>query len=358
MSQKILVGMSGGVDSSAAALILMNETEVAGCTMKLFDSDDIVENSKTCCALTDVEDARRVCHLLGIDHHVFNFTGEFHKEVMERFADGYAQGETPNPCIDCNRYVKIPYLLRRAEQLGFTHIAMGHYARIRWDESSRRYQLLRGVDASKDQSYVLYAMTQEELSRTRLPLGDKTKAEIRAIAAERGLVTADKPDSQDICFVPDGDYAGFLTEKMGLRTEAGNIVDQSGQVLGQHTGTIRYTIGQRRGLGLSAPAPLYVTGKDMANNIVTVGDEAALLTERFTVREPNWISIETLHEPLEVTVMTRYRDRETLATLHPLANGGVKVRLREPKRAVTPGQAAVFYQDDIVVGGGVIAEVR
>ena len=357
MVQKILVGMSGGVDSSAAALILMEDHDVAGCTMKLFDSDAIVEGGKTCCALTDVEDARRVCHLLGIDHHVFNFTGEFHKEVMERFADGYARGETPNPCIDCNRFVKIPYLLRRADQLGFTHIAMGHYARIRFDEASGRHQLLRGQDASKDQSYVLYAMTQEELARTLLPLGDKTKAEIRAIAAKRGLVTADKPDSQDICFVPDGDYAGFLTEKMGLSAVPGDIVDRSGQVLGRHTGAIRYTIGQRRGLGVSAPAPLYVTGKDMAQNTVTVGDSGALFTDRFTVREPNWISIETLCDPIEVTVMTRYRDRETVATLHPLASGEVEVRLREPKRAVTPGQAAVFYQGDVVVGGGVIGTI-
>jgi len=354
MSQRILVGMSGGVDSSAAALILMEAQTVAGCTMKLFHSDDIVESSKTCCALTDVEDARRVCHLLEIDHHVFNFTAEFHREVMERFADGYAKGETPNPCIDCNQFVKFPHLLRRADQLGFTHIATGHYARIRFDEGSGRYQLLRGLDSSKDQSYVLYAMTQEELSRTLLPLGDKTKVEIREIAAARGLVTADKPDSQDICFVPDGDYATFLTEKMGISAVQGDIIDQNGQILGRHGGAIRYTVGQRRGLGVSSPAPLYVTGKNMAQNTVMVGDSEALFTDRFIVRTPNWISIETLTEPIEVTVMTRYRDRETTATLHPLASGNVEVRLSEPKRAVTPGQAAVFYQGEVLVGGGVI----
>jgi len=354
MSQKILVGMSGGVDSSAAALILMEAYEVAGCTMKLFHSDDIVEGGKTCCALTDVEDARRVCHLLEIDHHVFNFTAEFHREVMERFAQGYAQGETPNPCIDCNQFVKFPHLLRRADQLGFTHIATGHYAQIRFDEGSGRYQLLRGQDATKDQSYVLYAMTQEELSRTLLPLGDKTKAEIREIASARGLVTADKPDSQDICFVPDGDYAAFLTEKMGISAVPGDIIDQSGQILGRHEGAIRYTIGQRRGLGISSPAPLYVTGKNMAQNAVMVGDGDALFTDRFIVRTPNWISMETFTEPIEVTVMTRYRDKETAATLHPLASGNIEVRLSEPKRAVTPGQAAVFYQGEVIVGGGVI----
>jgi len=352
--EQVLVGMSGGVDSSVAALILMEHYQVSGATMKLFDSGDIVTSGKTCCAITDVEDARRVCHRLGLDHHVFNFTEEFHREVMERFAMGYAQGETPNPCIDCNQFVKFPHLLRRADQLGFTHIATGHYARIRFDDESGRYQLLRGLDSSKDQSYVLYAMTQEELSHTLFPLGDKTKAEIREIASARGLVTADKPDSQDICFVPDGDYATFLTEKMGISAIPGDIIDQRGQVLGRHEGAIRYTIGQRRGLGVSSPAPLYVTGKNMAQNAVMVGDGEALFTDRFIVRTPNWISIESLTEPIEVTVMTRYRDRETAATLHPLASGNVEVRLSELKRAVTPGQAAVFYQGDVVVGGGVI----
>jgi len=353
--KNVFVGMSGGVDSSVAALLLMEQYQVIGTTMKLFHSEDIChESAKTCCAITDVEDARRVCNRLGIDHHVLNYTEQFRREVMDRFAASYAKGETPNPCIDCNQFVKFPELLRRAEQLGFDYIATGHYAQIRWDEAAGRYQLLRGRDRSKDQSYVLYAMTQGELAKTLLPLGDKTKAEIRAVALAHDLVTADKPDSQDICFVPDGDYGGFLTEKMGLTAPPGDILDQSGKVLGRHTGAIRYTIGQRRGLGIAAPAPLYVTGKDMIRNTVTVGNQTALQRDRFTVREPNWIAVAGLREPLEVTVMARYRDRETEATLYPLESGGVEVRMAEPKRAVSPGQAAVFYQGDIVVGGGVI----
>ena len=352
--KQVLVGMSGGVDSSAAALILMEAYQVAGATMKLFASADIVTQGKTCCAITDVEDARRVCHRLGLDHHVFHFTEEFHREVMGRFAEGYAHGETPNPCIDCNRFVKFPHLLRRAAQLGMPYIATGHYARIHFDGETGRYQLLRGLDMGKDQSYVLYAMTQTELSRTLLPLGDRTKAEIRALAEARGLVTADKPDSQDICFVPDGDYGAFLTEKMGLSAVPGDILDGSGRVLGRHRGAICYTIGQRRGLGVAAETPLYVTEKDMERNTVTVGTAQDLMRDRFTVRAPNWIAIGNLDAPLDVTVMTRYRDREGEATLYPLPNGDVEVRLREPKRAVTPGQAAVFYRGEFVVGGGVI----
>lgn len=353
-SESVLVGMSGGVDSSIAALLLMDKYHVAGATMKLFDSGDIIIKSKTCCALTDVEDARRVCHRLGLDHHVFNFMEQFHTEVIARFAESYQNTETPNPCIDCNRYVKFPHLLRRAVQLGFTKIATGHYARICKNEDSGRYELLRGLDADKDQSYVLYAMTQEELAHTLFPLGDKTKCEIRALAAAHDLVTADKPDSQDICFVPDGHYSTFLTEKMGLSTPPGNILDDRGCVRGKHTGLIRYTIGQRRGLGVAAPNPLYVTGKDAERNALLVGENHLLMRDSFIVRAPNWISVPALTAPLDVTVMTRYRDKERGATLVPLADGRVSVRLSEPVRAVSPGQAAVFYRGETVVGGGVI----
>ena len=354
--EQVLVGMSGGVDSSVAALLLMEGYAVSGATMKLFQSEDIcqVEGGKTCCALTDAEDARQVCNRLGIDHHVFNFRDLFYQEVIGRFSDSYAQGETPNPCIDCNHFVKFPHLLRRAELLGMAYIATGHYARRRRDEGSGRHLLLRGLDREKDQSYVLYAMDQETLSRTLFPLGDKTKEEIRAMAAGHSLITAEKPDSQDICFVPDGDYSAFLAAKMGFSNSPGDILDSTGQVLGRHKGAFRYTIGQRRGLGVSAANPLYVIDKDMAKNTVILGGEHALMTDRFFVREPNWISIAALEAPLQVSVMTRYRDREGSASLHPLPDGSVEVRLDTPKRAVTPGQAAVFYQGDLVVGGGVI----
>jgi len=351
----VLVGMSGGVDSSVTALVLMEKYAVAGATMKLFDSADILpEDSKTCCAVTDVEDARRVCDMLGIIHHTFNFRAEFQQQVIERFAAGYIHGQTPNPCIDCNRFVKFPHLLRRARQLGIEYIATGHYARVAFDDKSGRYRLMRGLDLQKDQSYVLYAMTQDELAHTLFPLGERTKQQIRDIAATHQLRTADKPESQDICFVPDGDYGKFLREKMEVISTPGDVVDAGGRILGQHRGLIHYTIGQRRGLGIAAPNPLYVTAKDLTKNQLIVSGHADLLQAQFSVCDVNWISIETLDTPLEVCVMTRYRDEKTSATLYPLASGQVQVRLHEPKRAITPGQAAVFYHDDVVVGGGVI----
>ena len=352
----VLVGMSGGVDSSAAALMLMPQYQVSGATMKLFEHTDIChEGSRTCCAINDVEDARRVCNRLGIEHHVFNFRDGFHQHVIARFAEGYAQGETPNPCIDCNRFVKFPYLLKRADQLGFDYIATGHYARISRDGQSGRYLLMRGLDSEKDQSYVLYAMSQAELSRTLFPLGNQTKAQIRALAVEHGLVTADKPDSQDICFVPDGNYGAFLTEKMGIPSEPGDVLDESGQILGRHRGLIHYTIGQRRGLGIAASTPLYVTGKELSQNTLTLGKSEDLMDDGFIVRDANWIAIKALDAPMDVTVMTRYRDRETDALLYPLESGDVFVQLSAAKRAITPGQAAVFYQGDTVIGGGVIS---
>lgn len=347
--------MSGGVDSSVCALLLMEHYEVQGATMKLFETETILSDSKTCCSITDVEDARRVCHRLGLEHHVFHSTDLFYEQVIARFRDAYTAGLTPNPCIDCNRYVKFPHLLRRAEQLGLDYIASGHYAQVKQDETTGRYALLRSVDREKDQSYVLYAMTQEELSKTLLPLGDKSKTEIRQIANAHGLVTANKPDSQDICFVPDGNYVSFLKEKMGVQTQRGEILDEAGQVLGQHQGAIAYTIGQRRGLGVGGTKePFYVIKKDMVQNTVTLGPQDALFTQSFSVAQANWISFDRLEKPVEVSVMTRYRDKEVLGTIRPGENGLVEVSLAQPKRAVTPGQAAVFYQGEAVVGGGVI----
>jgi len=354
MKQKVLVGMSGGVDSSVTAFLLMQDFLVEGATMKLFDNEQILNTSKTCCALEDTEDARRVCHRLGIEHHSFQFTDVFYDEVIRRFADSYTKGETPNPCVDCNRYVKFPHLLRRAKLLGFDSIATGHYAVIRWDEEKKRHLLYRGKDKTKDQSYVLYPFTQEELAHTLLPLGDKTKDEIRQIAEQNNLHIANKPDSQDICFIPDGDYGKFLREKMGTPTQEGNIYHTNGELLGKHSGTISYTIGQRRGLGLAYRHPLYVIRKDIVQNQVIVGAEADLFTSEFFVRDVNWIAIESLTTPEQVTVMTRYRDKEGEATIYPLENGRVKVSLTQKKRAVTPGQAAVFYQGDMVLGGGTI----
>ena len=358
MKKRVLVGMSGGVDSSVTAFLLMKEYAVHGATMKLFDNNQVLDATKTCCAIKDTEDARRVCDRLDIPHHSFQFTDVFYEEVITRFATSYQTGQTPNPCIDCNRYVKFPHLLRRGQQLDFDYIATGHYAITRWDPEKGRYLLFRGKDKNKDQSYVLYPLTQEELAHTIFPLGDKTKAEIRQIAEENNLHIANKPDSQDICFIPSGDYKEFLREKMGVDFHPGEIYHTNGEMLGKHEGTIGYTIGQRKGLGIAYKHPLYVVGKDIEKNQVIVGEEKDLFTREFLVEDSNWISVESLLEPMEVSVMTRYRDRESNATLYPLENGDVKVVLTEEKRAITPGQAAVFYQGDMLVGGGTIRETQ
>lgn len=357
MAEKVMVAMSGGVDSSVAAALLKERGyEVFGATLKLFSNEDIgLEHmTRTCCSLEDVEDARAVAFKLGFPHYVFNFGELFSAQVIKRFAESYADGETPNPCIDCNRFIKFDKLLERALVLDMDFIATGHYARVEFDEKSERYLLKKAVDPAKDQSYVLFAMTQEQLKRTLFPLGKLRKSEVRAIAEQRGLVNAKKPDSQDICFVTDGDYAAFLENTLKILSPPGAFIDSNGKVLGEHRGIIHYTIGQRKGLNLSFDRPKYVIRKDLQSNTVVLGDEAELYSERMTVKDVNLISIEALTAPIEVAVKTRYSQQEVPATLYPLENSQIAVRFHEPQRAVTSGQAAVFYDGETVIGGGTI----
>ncbi|MDF2676346.1 MAG: mnmA [Bacillota bacterium] len=359
MKKKVMVGMSGGVDSSVAAVLLRDQGyDICGTTLKLFNNEDVQTScsTRTCCSLEDVEDARSVCYKLGIEHFVFNFGDAFKDEVMQKFADFYKEGKTPNPCIDCNRYIKFSKLIQRAVLMEKDYIATGHYAQIEFDNGSGRYLLKKGVDLTKDQSYVLYVLNQYDLARTLLPLGKMNKTDIRAIAEERGLINARKPDSQDICFVQDGDYAGFLENKMGIESKPGNFVDTQGKILGKHKGIIHYTIGQRKGLGLALKEPGFVVDKNKTTNTVTIGSSEDLLSDRLIVEDLNMISIESLQSPMKAYVKTRYSQKETEATLFPLSEDKILVELKGKQRAITPGQAAVFYDGDYVIGGGTISK--
>ncbi len=353
-----MVAMSGGVDSSVAASLLMEQGyDVCGATLRLFGNEEAgISRSRTCCSLADVEDARGVALRLGIEHFVFNFGREFRRDVVARFVEEYKNGRTPNPCIDCNRFIKFGKLIERARLLGMDRIATGHYARVEYDEKRGRWILKKAKDSSKDQTYVLYAMTQDELARTLFPLGGLLKSEVRELARERGFANARKPDSEDICFVPDGDYAGFLERVEKVRPQPGNFVDRDGNVLGRHKGLIHYTIGQRKGIGLSFPTPRYVVGKDRADNTVVLGESSELYSGGFLAGNVNLISVERLREPQRAGVKIRYSQTEAPAVLCPLADGRIRVRFDRPQRAVTPGQAAVFYEGDLVLGGGTIEE--
>ncbi|MBR0596664.1 tRNA 2-thiouridine(34) synthase MnmA [Sinanaerobacter chloroacetimidivorans] len=358
---RVLIAMSGGVDSSVAAVLLMEQGyEVGGATFKLFENEDIgiTERTRTCCSLEDVLDAKSVAHKLGFRHDVFNFGLQFQKDVILPFAEAYACGETPNPCIECNRSIKFEKFLERALLLEYDYIATGHYARIEQDSATGRYLLKKGKDGSKDQSYALYTMSQEELSRTLFPLGNLYKTEIREIAEKKGFVNAKKPDSQDICFVKDGDYAGFLEKTIGLKAEEGDFIDKEGTVLGKHKGIIHYTVGQRKGLGKTFGKPMYVTGINAEKKQVFLGSNEELFQDTLVAGNVNFISIPELKEPMEVTVKTRYKQAEVPATIYPREEGTVFVKFKEKQRAITPGQAAVFYQDDIVVGGGKILKEK
>ena len=356
--RRVLVAMSGGVDSSVTAWLLQQAGyDCAGATMRLYRSTDLGEAChKTCCTETDIEDAGDVAFRLGIPFEVLDYTPLFRERVIRSFLLAYEQGLTPNPCIDCNRYLKFEAMLDYALQHGFDAIATGHYARVVCEESSGRWQLKKALDESKDQSYVLYMLTQEQLAHLLLPLGERHKTEIRAVAEEQCFINARKRESQDICFVPDGDYAAFLERWSGKIWPEGDILDIQGKVLGRHRGALRYTVGQRRGLDLPMGERVYVCAKDMEHNTVTVGPESALYSPALLAGRMNWLSIPEPSGPIRVSARTRYRQTETPATATPLPGGRMRLVFDEPKRAVTAGQAVVLYDGDLVLGGGTILE--
>jgi tRNA-specific 2-thiouridylase len=376
--QRVVCGMSGGVDSSAtAALLLEQGYEVIGITLKLWPQDCVNRAEDKCCGPQAVTDARSVCDKLDIPYYLIDEAAEFQKHVIQYFADEYKAGRTPNPCVMCNQNLKFGRLIDRADQLGADFIATGHFARVEFapDTSGRadlpvsrpderqlvptkpkgRYLLKRGRDLKKDQSYFLFSLRQDQLARAIFPLGEKTKSDTRAVARHCQLKTADKEESMEICFVPDNNYGGFLQQADLVQKHRGEIMDVHGHILGHHDGIEFYTIGQRKGLGITTPKPVYVVELDAENNRVVVGDESALDRDEFTATNCNWHPFDKLAGPIEVTAKIRYNHPGTPATVTPTGNGSVKVKLRTAQRAITPGQAAVFYQDDLVVGGGRIA---
>lgn len=355
-NRRVLLGMSGGVDSSAAALVLQREGwEVTGVTMRLHKKEPSVQEGG-CCTSDDVEDAKNVANKLGIPHHIFNFTELFEEKVINYFVRDYLNGRTPNPCVACNRYIKFDAMLRRAESLGIGHIATGHYARIRFDADRNRWLLLRSQSA-KDQSYVLYNLTQEQLSRTLFPLADLPKAETRALAEQAGLCVAKKSDSQEICFIPDNDYAGFIQRRVGQLPPPGNFVDVDGNVIGKHRGIVHYTIGQRKGLGVTFGQPMFVCGINAQENTVTLGVNGSQTAKALEADDLNLISVPALEAPMQVQAKPRYQAKAANALLSPASGGAVRVEFEEPQRSLTPGQAVVFYDGDIVIGGATIRRV-
>ena len=343
----ILIAMSGGVDSSVAARLLLNTGYTAeGGIM-------ILHQNPACGSSDDVADAHAVADRLGIPFHVFDLQEKFRRCVIGQFIDAYQNGATPNPCIECNRHLKFSALLERADELGLDRLATGHYARIERGENGR-FLLKKAADLSKDQSYVLYRMTQKELSRTVFPLGGMTKTQVRDLAEEYGFLNAKKRDSQDICFVPDGDYAGFIERTTGKTFPSGEFVDRAGNVLGTHKGIIHYTVGQRKGLGLALPQPMYVCRKDVEENRVVLGLDRDLFTTTLRASDLNWISMDAPTAPIRVKARIRYKQPEQWATVTMLDDTTAQVEFDEPQRAIARGQSVVFYDDDTVVGGGVI----
>ena len=352
MGGKALIAMSGGVDSSVAAWLMKKKGwDCIGATMKLYDNDDIgMEQEKTCCSLNDVEDARSVAYKIGIPHYTFNYKDAFKEKVVEPFIKSYQLGMTPNPCIECNRHLKFAQLYRRARELHCDVIVTGHYARIRKDEAG--YHLLKGLDPRKDQSYVLYALTQDQLAHTCFPLGEYSKEDIRQIAEEEGFINAGKKDSQDICFIPDGDYRRFIEETTGIKRTPGDFVDRDGKVIGTHKGYYCYTIGQRRGLGISAAERLFVTDILPEENKVILGSNEDLMRQDLLAGDFNWIESAGPDEIVRARI--RYHQKEEEARVKILEDGNAAIHFLKPQRAITRGQAVVLYRGDSVVGGGTI----
>jgi len=359
-TKSVLVGMSGGVDSSVAAMLLLNQGyKVTGVTLRLRSDENFEKGaSGGCCSLEDIDDARRVAYALGIDHIVLNFTDIFEQEVIKYFIENYQKGCTPNPCIACNNKIKFNYLLNKAKSLDFNYIATGHYSKIEYDNNLKRY-ILKKSGSLKDQSYVLYNMTQDQLASVLFPLGDMQKSEVRKLAEKNNLPVANKPDSQEICFIVNKKYFEFIEEYTKVDNKPGNFIDKNNKILGRHKGVIKYTVGQRKGLNISFNEPRYVIKIDSEKNLITLGKEEDLYKKRFITENLNFILFDKLTEELEVQVKIRYQAKPALAIIRPEINKkNVEVEFKEPQRAVTPGQAAVFYLNDLVIGGGIIKSLK